>query len=160
MCHMSHVTCHRLKKWQSGGASRWRVCYERGLPRLVSTWNSAISIAVFQRMLNIAVAFTHPSGSCSPKICRLNRKLSINKMHWGKLVQAVEISVTAYCTWFCKSLGLSWISVPGWCRFEWFLGKHWDLFVYPRAIQSKLQDAAFWLKLRIIKANQYTNLFQ
>ena len=65
MCHMSHVTCHvspvmchvshvkniffyislnkkkNKKKYttknigQSGGASRWRVCYQRGLPRLV-----------------------------------------------------------------------------------------------------------------------------
>ena len=46
-CHMSPVTCHMFylfiyfyffslkKKLQSGGASRWRVCYQRGLPRLV-----------------------------------------------------------------------------------------------------------------------------
>ena len=56
-CHVSHVTCHvsrvtchlshviflfyiyifflRKKIGQSGGASRWRVCYQRGLPRLV-----------------------------------------------------------------------------------------------------------------------------
>ena len=31
---MSGVTCHKKK---SGGASRWRVCYQRGLPRLVFT---------------------------------------------------------------------------------------------------------------------------
>ena len=57
-CHMSHVTCHMSKKMsyseeknknkklflyttknigQSGGASQWRVCYQRGLPRLVLT---------------------------------------------------------------------------------------------------------------------------
>ena len=52
MCHVSHVTCHvspvtchifnpttkfytTKKVGQSGGASRWRVCYQRGLPRLV-----------------------------------------------------------------------------------------------------------------------------
>ena len=62
-CHVSHVTCHvspvtchmsTKKNWtfflfiylyffflckkkigKSGGASRWRVCYQRGLPRLV-----------------------------------------------------------------------------------------------------------------------------
>ena len=53
-CHMSRVTCHvshvkntffynffKKKNYttknigQSGGASRWRVCYQRGLPRLV-----------------------------------------------------------------------------------------------------------------------------
>ena len=47
MCHVSHVTCPKkfenfflllliLKKiGQSGGASRWRVCYPQGLPRQV-----------------------------------------------------------------------------------------------------------------------------
>ena len=59
ICHVSPVTCHvshiqillnlftqkkkklkKLKKYtleeigQNGGASRWRVCYQRGLPRL------------------------------------------------------------------------------------------------------------------------------
>ena len=51
-CHVSHVTCHmsrvtckkkQNKKtfflWLSGGASRWRVCYQRGRPRLVLTTN-------------------------------------------------------------------------------------------------------------------------
>ena len=50
MCHMSCVTCHvshvtcpvshvtffSLFFGQSGGAYRWRDCYQRGLPRLVS----------------------------------------------------------------------------------------------------------------------------
>ena len=51
MCHMSHVMCHmsglrfqvssvRYQVFfcfflQCGGASRWRVCYQRGLPHLV-----------------------------------------------------------------------------------------------------------------------------
>ena len=54
-CHLSPVTCKKIifqhfnslflifkfflrkqKIGQSGGASRWRVCYQRGLPRLVS----------------------------------------------------------------------------------------------------------------------------
>ena len=40
MCHMSYVTClkkkeKKRKKGQSGGASRSRVCYQGGLPRLV-----------------------------------------------------------------------------------------------------------------------------
>ena len=40
MCHVSHVTCNFnfffLQNFlQSGGASRWRVCYQQGLPRLV-----------------------------------------------------------------------------------------------------------------------------
>ena len=42
MCHMSHVKKNSNfffilnKIGQSGGAGRWRVCYQRGLPRLVS----------------------------------------------------------------------------------------------------------------------------
>ena len=46
-CHMSHVMCHMSRVTckifflliffgQSGESSRWRVCYQRGLPRLVS----------------------------------------------------------------------------------------------------------------------------
>ena len=37
-CHMSHVRCHMSGVTcfrKSGGGSRWRVCYHRGLPRLV-----------------------------------------------------------------------------------------------------------------------------
>ena len=41
MCHMSGVTCQvsgvmcKIFFLQSGWASRWRVCYQRGLPRIV-----------------------------------------------------------------------------------------------------------------------------
>ena len=43
-CHMSRVTCHFFFSflfWQSGEAYRWRVCYQRGQPRLVLlvNWN-------------------------------------------------------------------------------------------------------------------------
>ena len=36
-CHVSNVTCHFFFFFfgQSGEAYRWRVCYQRGLPRLV-----------------------------------------------------------------------------------------------------------------------------
>ena len=58
MCHVSRVTCHMSKKklyfnffflehkkiGQSGGASRWRVFYQRGLPRLVSFSVGQLSI--------------------------------------------------------------------------------------------------------------------
>ena len=50
-CHMSGVTCHvsdkKKKKLQSGEASLGRVCYQRGLPRLV-----------FEPMMQ----FSNPSG--------------------------------------------------------------------------------------------------
>ena len=41
-CHVSHVTCHMSNIYiyiffgQNSEAYRWRVCYQRGLPRLVS----------------------------------------------------------------------------------------------------------------------------
>ena len=71
MCHVSRVTCHlspvtghmskyiflniffiqkKTKKWrgkkigQSGGANRRRVCYQRGLPRLVFKCVDFVSI--------------------------------------------------------------------------------------------------------------------
>ena len=40
-CHILHVTCHESQFFssfflgQSGEASQWRVCYQRGLPHLV-----------------------------------------------------------------------------------------------------------------------------
>ena len=34
-CHLSGVRCHIFFFLQSDGASRWRVCYQRGRPRLV-----------------------------------------------------------------------------------------------------------------------------
>ena len=43
MCHPSPVTCHFFFKFyplkeigQSGGASLWRLSYQRGLPRLTN----------------------------------------------------------------------------------------------------------------------------
>ena len=42
MCHVSCVTCNYYYYifffLQIGGASQWRVCYQRGLPRLVKFW--------------------------------------------------------------------------------------------------------------------------
>ena len=44
-CHVSYVTCNFLynekKSGQSGGASRWRVCYQRGLPYLVGLYTES-----------------------------------------------------------------------------------------------------------------------
>ena len=69
MCHMSGVTCHESRVrcqvshvktffffffsfsfLQSGGASRWRVCYQLGLPQLV--------------LLNLALASNHSWFCC------------------------------------------------------------------------------------------------
>ena len=51
-CRMSHVTCHKKgrkkekKKGQSGGAYQSRVCYQRGLPRLVCSDFNFFSLKV------------------------------------------------------------------------------------------------------------------
>ena len=51
ICHMSHVTCHIFYFifffGQSGEAYRWRVCYQRGLPRLVFWLNWPQRINIF-----------------------------------------------------------------------------------------------------------------
>ena len=49
-CHLSRVTCQMSRVifflffGQSGGASQWRVCYQRGLARLVSIINQMENI--------------------------------------------------------------------------------------------------------------------
>ena len=62
MCHVSRVTCHLLpvtchmshdffyfftlkKVGQSGATSWWRVCYQRGLPRLVCIMDIILTIS-------------------------------------------------------------------------------------------------------------------
>ena len=68
-CHMSHVTCHvshvtlqmsRVKchMSQSGEAYRWRVCYQRGLPRLVFIASSIGSqIICYHKFITILLQF-------------------------------------------------------------------------------------------------------
>ena len=48
-CHVSRVTCHIFFSFffrQSGEAYRWRVCYQRGLPRLVLVESKNIFLLV------------------------------------------------------------------------------------------------------------------
>ena len=58
--HMSHVTC---KMSQSGGASWWRVCYQRGLLRLVfQSTNNIVNLP----QCNAMQWFVPP---CPPCLC-------------------------------------------------------------------------------------------
>ena len=55
-CHVSGVTCHlsffsSSSFGQSGWASRWRVCYQRGLPRLWLGCYSVVYIGLFQGVI-------------------------------------------------------------------------------------------------------------
>ena len=64
MCHLSRVTCHMSRVacqvsqviiilifffGQSGEAYRWRVCYQRGLPRLVLKKSGGPSVEHFSK---------------------------------------------------------------------------------------------------------------
>ena len=72
-CHMSRITCHEKKKkeekkkkiTQSGGASWLRVCYQRGLPRLVKSL--IIAYYGWQRMqwLKNYLSWGRPWGTVS-----------------------------------------------------------------------------------------------
>ena len=56
-CHVSPVTCNFfiLKNiGQIGGASQWRVCYQCGLPRLVS-WNTCVTTKLVRAMTGVEV---------------------------------------------------------------------------------------------------------
>ena len=63
-CHVSDVRCHFFLSFfgQSGGTSRWRVCYQRGLPRLVFTQTVYTTIyqsaPVCTRIYCITVVYT------------------------------------------------------------------------------------------------------
>ena len=46
-CHVSYVTC-KFFFLQIFGASRWRVCYQWGLPRIVSNYNNTARVCSMQ----------------------------------------------------------------------------------------------------------------
>ena len=75
-CHLSHVTCHvspvtfyflffivLQKKWC--GASRWKVCYQRGLPRLVFFYlfDCSVPYCAYLEACNWVVAGQHLNAS-------------------------------------------------------------------------------------------------
>ena len=70
MCHVSCVTCHVSQFFslffyfffgQCGEAYRWRVCYQRGLPRLVFYESGILTmnINVFFNEINQGVTHTN-----------------------------------------------------------------------------------------------------
>ena len=80
MCHMSYgmcqvakVMCHNFFSYfnflfiflQSGGASRWRVCYQRGLPRLVFL---IIMLCLILLDLTFSTAYRRPLNILNPWI--------------------------------------------------------------------------------------------
>ena len=64
-CHMSHVTCQNILftiyfffNGKIGRASRWRVCYQRGLPRLFFKYTSCQSCNLNKNQLLVTLAET------------------------------------------------------------------------------------------------------
>ena len=68
MCHLSHVTCHvscvkchvshveKENEGQRGGASRWRVCYQRGLLRLVFIVKGLKKVIIYSVLTSFCIA--------------------------------------------------------------------------------------------------------
>ena len=66
MCHMSHVTCHMSKNClfsssfrQCGETSWWRVCYQRGLTRLV-LWEYSHHLSICTLCTPLPAAWHRP----------------------------------------------------------------------------------------------------
>ena len=65
-CHLSCVPCHFYFKFflHLGWASRWRVCYQRGLPRLVNRPDVAGAVLQTPPSLNnLFIDYMHAQGS-------------------------------------------------------------------------------------------------
>ena len=98
MCHMSHVTCHMsfvichiffpFFSGQFDEAYRWRVCYQRGLPRLVFYWEQSIfnrpgvAGAVLQShliLIQLLIEGTFPHKEISLAISASNTKETLQQ---------------------------------------------------------------------------------
>ena len=76
-CQVSHVMCHAWHFFffffrQSGGASRWRVCYQRGLPRLVLQY-TLVAIPNCTPLLHKIMVIVKTSGDCRQSNFPLSR---------------------------------------------------------------------------------------
>ena len=109
MCHVSGVRCHFFFG-QSGGASRWRVCYQQGLPRLISTSSLLlINLPNVHSEINIYIIFLPlpalhlpPTSCCWPN--KQDSTLScpvpwINNAEQCSAVQYSEVQgISVHCT--------------------------------------------------------------
>ena len=93
-CHVSRVTCHRSKIYiyifffgQSGEASRWRVCYKRGLPRLVFLTVLTIGTSMFT--WNVKNMYVHETRN------KNKEKTSGHQLRWAG---NTSLSSVGWCT--------------------------------------------------------------
>ena len=87
--HMSHVTCHMLHdtKPQSGEASQLRVCYQRGLHRLVYFPPEVPRIYIKHRMPVVRKRFS------STKVVQVSRRSSGQQKKFKVAEKAETIQV-------------------------------------------------------------------
>ena len=88
MCHESCVTC---PFFSTGGACRWRVCYQRGLPRLYvwkGPWNVLDWLSVFPITIQILnfwgyLTLIKPTFSCFTLVEQFinEKKKTVKNMH-------------------------------------------------------------------------------
>ena len=93
-CHVSHVTCHIFFLFfgQSGEAYRWRVCYQWGLPRLVSnTKTKSKSNLLRRRQLSVppglAVQYGQHLSCCQGYVSQPPLSLLGKHISFGKILQ-------------------------------------------------------------------------
>ena len=80
-CHMSHVTIFFSFFFffgQSGETYRWRVCYQRGLPRLVLSWRSIHNVLDVHNANN---AHNINNGNNVCKFYNVHNVHNVNNVH-------------------------------------------------------------------------------
>ena len=85
-CHMSHVTCLKnfLKKIKKNyGASRWRVCYQRGLPLLVLEESKFQSSKFEGLRLKLFMLSIGLSNSLHKRISQISSVQPAITLHWS-----------------------------------------------------------------------------
>ena len=110
-CHMSHNTCHMsLVKYVffflflSGEAYRWRVCYQRGLPRLVLVLLVNFWVFIkdkFLLRLDIFILAWHISA----RAWRLDHSWTSFWRSWTSCCH----NVVSVCVWLKTSRELPWL---------------------------------------------------
>ena len=134
---MSYVTCHLShikKKWknfitkkkkikkqigQYGGASRWRVCYQLSLPRLVFFLCLA---SLEQPGRSLGAAWEQPGRS--PRLCQCGR--GIMSSLWGTRCR-MDICICSSREECCRSMVniLPALNITGHSASAWWRREHW-----------------------------------
>ena len=116
MCHVSHVTCHMSRltchkfslfllilSWQNGGASRWRVCYQWGLPHLDKEQTNAGPCAVIQKPSSLSLNWQGSLCTQYTGVSTLSMVYTMYKFFW-------DVQLLALCWGLTITL---WIDFKG-----------------------------------------------